>query len=217
MEKSWIKLLEKPPFWVYFERLHRNSAAAAETKKIVPPCSPHFRGFFPRKRLQSIAFSLTILKTEWIWCIKLARFDGFQDFPELSEFCSNVLTRNPLSFSWPDSWLSTLSKNVNKAVFQKWSCQKMKNLTNFRVFSQLELSKAWNALKKSSLRKEQSDRSSNCRVFSHMELSKAWNALKKAVWEKSKVTDRRIVEFSAIWNSAKLETPWKKQFEKRPK
>ena len=151
---------------MYFERLHRNSAAAAETKKNSSPLFTSFPGIFPRKRLQNIAFSLTVLKTEWIWCIKLARFDGFQDFSELSEFCSNVLTRNPLSFSWPDSWLSTLSKNVNKAVFQKWSCQKMKNLTNFRVFSHLELSKAWNALKKAVWEKTKVTERQTCKFWS---------------------------------------------------
>ena len=73
-------------------------------------------------------------------------FHGFQVF--IATFWREILsvflglTADSLLHS------TALSKNVNKAVFQKWSCQKMTNLTNFWVFSHLEFSKALKALKK---------------------------------------------------------------------
>ena len=108
----------------------------------------------------------------------------------ISEFCSNVfnvLTRNPLSFSSPDCcWTLHSQQKCKQSSFSTDFFFKSDRTANFRVFSHLELSKAWKALKKSSLRKEKSDRTPNFRVFSQLELSKAWKALKKTSLRKEK-------------------------------
>ena len=117
----------------------------------------------------------------------MARFDGFQEFQNsaatFSTFWREILS---VFLRLTAVGLSTLSKNVNKAVFQKIFFFKSDRTANFRVFSHLELSKAWKALKKSSLRKGKSDRTPNFRVFSQLELSKAWKALKKTSLRKEK-------------------------------
>ena len=90
----------------------------------------------------------------------------------ISEFCSNVfkvLTRNPLSFSSPDSCL-TLSKawkRVNKAVFQKWSFPKVTERRIFEFLAILNSAKLAKPLKKAVFQKWSLSEETERRIFSH--------------------------------------------------
>jgi len=120
----------------------------------------------------------------------------------ISEFCSNVfkvLTRNPLSFSSPDSCL-TLSKawkRVNKAVFQKWSFPKVTERRIFEFLAILNSAKLAKPLKKAVFQKWSLSEETERRIFSHS-WKKFYTKTREKIMEASRFT--RNCNFTTVLN-----------------